>query len=82
MVRHVSERVRKPSAIEVYRGETEDALGRFLAHKLDFRACISALDAALAKLVHTLPPGEVASLRAMMLADNEILLTEMARGER
>ena len=54
-------------------------LKRFLAHRLSFPDCIAALDAALANLIPRLTGEQIAPLRAVMLANNEIVTKEMER---
>ena len=52
---------------------------RFLGHRLTFPACISALNAKLADLIPRLTGQDLAPLRAVMLANNEIVMKEMER---
>jgi len=52
---------------------------RFLRRKLGFADCISALDAALADLIPRLTGDQLAPLRALMLANNEIVMKEMEK---
>jgi hypothetical protein len=52
---------------------------RFLAHRLSFPECISALDAALADLIPRLQDAQLPTLRAVMLSNNEIVMKEMER---
>jgi hypothetical protein len=63
--------------MEVYKRETQQVIRRFLAHRLSFPECIAALDAALAGLVPRLTGEELPELRAVMLANNEIVTNEM-----
>jgi len=65
--------------MEVYKGETCEVLNRFLHHRLSFPNCIAALDAALAGLVPRLTAEQIAPLRAIMLANNAIVMEEMER---
>jgi hypothetical protein len=51
----------------------------FLRHRLSFPDCIAALDAALADLIPRLPPEQLARLRDVMLANDEIVTREMER---
>ena len=55
--------------MEVYERETH------------FAECIAALDAALAGLIPTLTGEQIARLRTVMLANNEIVMKEMERRE-
>jgi hypothetical protein len=65
--------------MEVYKRETRDVINRFLDHGLSFPDCIAALDAALARLIPRLPDEELDSLRAVMFANNDIVMKEMER---
>jgi len=65
--------------MEVYKGETREVLNRFLHHRLSFPNCIAALDSALAGLVPRLTAEQIAPLRAIMLANNAIVMEEMER---
>jgi len=65
--------------MEVYKSETREIIKRFLARNLNFPDCIAALDAALAGLVPRLQDGQLSILRALMLANNEIVMKEMER---
>jgi hypothetical protein len=68
--------------VEVYKRETREVIQRFLDHKTSFPGCISALDAALAALIPILHPTELGSLRALMLANNAMVMEEMERREQ
>ncbi len=65
--------------MEVYKSETREIIKRFLARRLSFPDCIAALDAALADLVPRLLHRDLDTLRAVMLANNEIVMKEMER---
>lgn len=65
--------------VQVYERETQKVIERFRAHKLTSPECIAAMDAALARLIPRLSDGHLASLRALMLANNEAVVREMAR---
>lgn len=65
--------------MEVYERETQEVVKRFLERRLNFAECIAALDAALAGLVPTLTGEQIARLRIVMLANNEIVMKEMER---
>ena len=67
------------SALEEYESETSEVIKRFLDHRLSFPDCIAALDAALAHLVPRLTREQLATLRALMLANNELVIKEMER---
>lgn len=65
--------------MESYKRETEAVIARFLKHQLSFPDCIAALDAALAQLIPRLTSEQLSSLRALMLANNDIVMKEMER---
>jgi len=65
--------------VEVYRRETREIVRRFLSRQLSFPNAISALDAALAGLIPRLNPEQLDELRAIMLANNEIVMEEMQK---
>lgn len=69
--------------MKVYRSETQRVMAAFLRYQLSFANCISALDAALARLIPRLDqgqyPAQMIALRAVMLANNEIVMKEMER---
>jgi hypothetical protein len=65
--------------MEVYKRETQEIIRRFLLRQLSFPKCIAALDAALAGLLPRLQPQELDEVRAVMLANNETVMAEMAR---
>jgi len=65
--------------MEVYKRETQEVIRRFLARWLSFPECIAALDAALADLVPRLAGEELDELRAVMLANKEIVMKAMER---
>ncbi len=68
--------------MEVYKRETQEIVNRFLHHRLKFPDCIAALDAALTGLVPKLKPEQLPELRAVMLANNARVMTEMEKRER
>ena len=59
--------------------ETREIVQRFLLRRLSFPNCIAALDASLARLTPRLTGEQTAALRALMLANNEIIMKEMER---
>jgi len=65
--------------VEAYKSETQEIIRRFLARRLSFPDCIAALDAALAGLVPRMKAEELDALRAVMIANNEIVMKEMER---
>ncbi len=65
--------------MELYKAETQKVIKRFLRDHLSFGACIHELDAALARLILRMPEKDLPTLRAVMLANNEIVMEEMAR---
>jgi len=68
--------------VTVYRRETAEIIDRFLCHRLTFSDCIAALDAALTGLIPSLEPEHLPELRAVMLANNEIVREHMWKRER
>ncbi len=67
------------SAMEAYERTTRKVIDRFLNKSITFPECIAALDAALAGLISTLTGEQIARLRRVMLANNEIVMKEMER---
>ncbi len=65
--------------MEVFKTETRRAIRRFLSHRLGFHECVTALDAALAKLNSRLPGEQIAPLRALILENNDMVMKEMER---
>ena len=66
--------------MEIYKRETRKVIQRFLKHRLSFPNCVAALDAALADFIPRLDGLEqLATLLAVMLANNEIVMKEMER---
>ncbi len=65
--------------METYEDETRAIIERFLRNEISFPDCISALDAPLAELIPRLSSEQLAPLRALMLANNEIVMKEMER---
>jgi hypothetical protein len=64
--------------MEVYKSESREIIRRFLARRLTFPQCVTALDAALAG-VPILTGDELAQLRVVVLANNETVMKEMER---
>jgi hypothetical protein len=65
--------------MEAYERETRAMIERFLRHEISFPDCIAALDAALADLIPRLTGEQLTPLRALMLANNDIVMKEMER---
>jgi hypothetical protein len=65
--------------VEVYERKTSEIIVRFLARRLSFPDCIAALDAALADAIPRLKDGQLPRLRIVVLANNEVVMKEMAR---
>ena len=65
--------------MEVYKRETQEVIKRFLGNRLSFPDCIAALDAALARFILRMTDEHLDALRAVMLANNEIVMKEMER---
>ena len=68
--------------MDVYRKQTQKILKRFLDREIAFPECIASLDHALAGRNQTLLPEELLNLRAVMLANNETVMKEMAKREK
>jgi hypothetical protein len=65
--------------VETYRHQAGDIIRRFHQRGLSFSDCISALDAAFARLMPELTGDQIVPLRSLMLANNEIVMKEMER---
>lgn len=65
--------------MEAYEHRTKEIIALFLNHKITFPECIAALDAALTAFVPELKGEQLERLRIVMLANNEIVMKEMAR---
>jgi len=69
--------------MEVYKRETEEIIRRCKNGKLSFPDCMAALDAALAGTIPDLTAAEIDDLRAVMMSNNETVMSEMERrGQR
>jgi len=68
--------------VEAYRQQTKSLVERFTKNQLPFDACIYSLDAALVRFIARMKPRQLAELRAVMLANNERVMEEMARRGR
>jgi len=65
--------------VDEYKAETRLIIRRFLRNRIDFPACITALETALAKFLPNLGGDQMEALRAHLLSDNEVVMAEMAR---
>jgi hypothetical protein len=65
--------------MEAYKRAAKTIVRRFLRGELSLPKCIAALDAALAEFIPRLTGEQIAHLRAVMLANNETVMQEMAR---
>ena len=65
--------------MEAYETEANEIVKRFLEHKIDFPECIEALNAALVRFVPRMTSPQIARLRVVMLANNEIVMKEMEK---
>lgn len=65
--------------MEVYKSETREVIKRFLSRRLSFNDCMAALDAALADLTSRATSEQIASLRALIMENNNIVMKEMER---
>jgi hypothetical protein len=65
--------------VKLYKTETRTVVTRFWYRQLSFPNCVSHLDAALTRFISRMQPEDLAELRAVMLANNERVMEEMAR---
>jgi hypothetical protein len=65
--------------METYERRTQGVIELFLSRRMSFPDCIAALDAALAVLIPSLKGEQIARLRIVMLANNEIVMKEMQK---
>jgi hypothetical protein len=65
--------------MKVYKRKTREAIRSFLRGNRSFPRCIADLDAALADLIPRLKGEQLDELRALMLANNEIVMKELER---
>ena len=63
----------------VFKRRTKAILTRFLHDGISFPSCIAALDAAFADLAPRLKNEQIPELRALTLANNEVVMKEMER---
>jgi hypothetical protein len=68
-----------PSAVDVYQSECREVIKRFVERRLSFPQCIVALDSALADLIPRLTGAQIAALRCLAAANNEIVMKEMEK---
>lgn len=65
--------------MRLYKRKTRMAIKRFLRGKQGFAECVADLDALLADFIPRLQSGQIAELRSLMLANNDIVMKEMQR---
>ena len=65
--------------MEVYKKETDEIIRRFVSGRISHAKCIVALDAAVSGVIQHLKPEELAELRALILANSEIVAKEVKR---
>ncbi len=65
-----------------YKLETNRAISDFIFEEITFPECLTRLEDALTKLLREVSVEDLSSVRDLMIANNEILLTEMAKRER
>lgn len=65
--------------METYKSETQKVIKRFLRFHLSFGGCVHALDSALARFILRMHQEDLPVLRALMLANYEIMVKEMER---
>jgi hypothetical protein len=68
--------------MEAYRAEIREILRRFVQRKIDHQQCVTALEAALAGVIHTLKPSDIPRLREVMRANREEIAFELERRKR
>ncbi len=67
--------------MDVYKTESRKVIKRFLRYHLSFGDCIHALYASLGRLIQRMTMKDLPELRAVMLANDEIVMREM-KGRR
>jgi hypothetical protein len=70
------------SFINRYQRDTGEIIDLFMEEKLTFPECIGRLEAALSSLLKEIPAGEVSSIRDVIIANNEMVMEEMALREQ
>ena len=68
--------------MELYKKQTQKTLKRFLDREITFPECVAALDHALANFIKRGRAEEIAAIRAVMLANNGIVMKEMEKREK
>jgi CRP/FNR family transcriptional regulator, cyclic AMP receptor protein len=65
--------------MDVYKSEAREVIKRFLNYRLSFDECLAALDDALADLASRASKEQIASLRPLILENNDVVMNEMRR---
>jgi hypothetical protein len=65
--------------VEVFKQETREIIRRFRGHKLSATRCIALLDDAFLDFSSRATADQIEQLRAIVLANNEIVMAEMER---
>jgi hypothetical protein len=65
------------SGMEVFKNETREIIRRFKARQITFEECVTALADALANVSPMGSGWQMDSLRDLVLANKETLMTEM-----
>ena len=65
--------------MEIFKRETREIIKRFLEHRLTFHECLDALDAAFADLNPRPTDDQIATIRPLVLENNDIVMKEMER---
>ena len=64
--------------MDQFKAETRLIIRRFLRNRIDFPACITGLEAALANFLPELSEGQMDALRTHLFSDNDVVMAEMA----
>jgi hypothetical protein len=65
--------------VDAYKAETRLIIRRFLRNRIDFPACITGLEGALANFLPKFGEGQMDALRAHLFSDNDVVMAEMAK---
>lgn len=65
--------------MDVFKRETREIIRRFFEQRLSFHDCLAALDDAFADLSPRLTDKQIASLRPLVLENNDMVMKEMER---
>jgi hypothetical protein len=65
--------------MEAYEQRTRDIIELFLSRRIGYPVCVSALNAALAAFIPTLTAEQIPRLRALLLANDDIVTNKLER---